>query len=69
MPNNWDTFVQQHTTGQVVALRNKMKELNEKNIFRHKLGPGGYKAAMPKCVKKEQDLDDARCWRSLSQTE
>jgi hypothetical protein len=47
-PNEWDTFVQQHTTPQVVALSNKMKELNAKNKFRHKIGPEGYKAAMPK---------------------
>jgi hypothetical protein len=53
MPNEWDTFVQQHTTPQVVALSNKMKELNAKNKFRHKLGPVGYKAAMPKWAKKE----------------
>jgi hypothetical protein len=25
-----------------------MTELNAKNKFRHELGPGGYKAAMPK---------------------
>jgi hypothetical protein len=31
-----------------------------KNSFRHKLGPGGYKAAMPKWVKKEHVLHDAR---------
>jgi hypothetical protein len=47
-PNEWDTFVQQHTTPQVVALSNKMKELNTKKKFRHKLGSRGYKAAMPK---------------------
>jgi hypothetical protein len=58
MPNKWDTFVQQHITPQAVALSNKMKELNTKNKFRHKLGPGGYKAAMPKWVKKEQELHD-----------
>jgi hypothetical protein len=55
-PNEWDTFIQQHTTPQAVALSNKMKELNVKNKFRHKLGPGGYKAAMPKWVKKLQEL-------------
>jgi hypothetical protein len=33
-----------------------MKELNTKNKFRHKLGPGGYKAAMSKWEKKEQEL-------------
>jgi hypothetical protein len=46
--NEWDTFIQQHTTLQAVALNNKMKELNTKNQFKHKLGPRGYKAAMPK---------------------
>jgi hypothetical protein len=59
MPNEWDTFIQQHTTPQVVALSNKMKELNAKNKFMHKLVPGGYKAIMPKWAKKEQELYDA----------
>jgi hypothetical protein len=49
-PNEWDTVVQQHITPQVVALGKKMKELNMKNKFRHKLGPGGYKVGMPKWV-------------------
>jgi hypothetical protein len=38
-PNKWDTSIQQHTAPQVVALSNKMKELDVKNKFRHKLGP------------------------------
>jgi hypothetical protein len=59
-PNEWDTFVQQHTTPQAIALDNKMKELNAKNKFRHKLGPGGYKAAMSKWAKKEQELRDTK---------
>jgi hypothetical protein len=42
-----------------MALNNKRKELNVKNKFRHKLGPGGYKTAMPKWAKKEQELHDA----------
>jgi hypothetical protein len=57
--NEWDTFVQQHTTSQVVALSNKMKELNVKNKFWHKLGLGEYKATIPKWAKKEQGLRDA----------
>jgi hypothetical protein len=60
MPNEWDIVVQQHTTRQDVALKNKMKVLNVKNKFRHKLGPGGYKAAMPKWANKEQELCDGR---------
>jgi hypothetical protein len=35
-----------------------MKELNVKNKFRHKLGPGGYKIAMPNSAKKEQELHE-----------
>jgi hypothetical protein len=42
-----------------------MKELNAKNKFRHKLGPGAYKATMPKWAKKEQELRDARIPGSL----
>jgi hypothetical protein len=30
-----------------------------KNKFRHKLGSGGYKAAMPKWTNKEQELHEA----------
>jgi hypothetical protein len=29
-PNEWETFVQQRTTPQAIALSNKMKELNVK---------------------------------------
>jgi hypothetical protein len=47
-PNEWDTFVQQYTTLEAIALSNKIKELNVKNKFRHKLRSGWYKAAMPK---------------------
>jgi hypothetical protein len=36
-----------------------MKELNTKNKFMHKLGPGGYMATMPKWATKEQELCDA----------
>jgi hypothetical protein len=57
--NEWDTFIQQHTTPKDVALSNKMKELNVKSKFRYKIGPGGYKAAMLKWAKKEQELHEA----------
>jgi hypothetical protein len=58
-PNEWDTFIQQYTTLEAIALNIKMKELNTTNKFKHKLGPGGYKVAMPKWAKKEQELRDA----------
>jgi hypothetical protein len=59
MPNEWDTFVQQHTTLEAIALSNKMNELNPKNKFKHKIRPRGYMAAMPKWTKKEQELCEA----------
>jgi hypothetical protein len=37
-----------------------MKELIRKNKFKHKLGPGGYKATIPLWTKKEQGLHEAR---------
>jgi hypothetical protein len=58
-PNEWSTFVQQHITPEAIALGNKMKEVNAKNKFRHKLGPRGYKATMLKWAKKEQELREA----------
>jgi hypothetical protein len=58
-PNEWNTFQQQHTSPEAIALSNKMKELNKKNKFTHRLGPGGYKAVMPKCTKKEQEIHAA----------
>jgi hypothetical protein len=36
-----------------------MKELNAKNKFSYKLGLGGYKAAMLKWTRKEQEIHDA----------
>jgi hypothetical protein len=36
-----------------------MKELKKMNKFRHKLGPGGYKATMLIWTNKEQELHEA----------
>jgi hypothetical protein len=44
-PNEWNTFQQLHTI--------------QKNKFKHILGPGGYKAAIPLWTKKEQELCEA----------
>jgi hypothetical protein len=38
---------------------NRMKKLIQKNKFKHKLGPSGYKAAIPLQTKKEQELHEA----------
>jgi hypothetical protein len=46
-PNERNTFQQQHTSPGAITLSNKMKELNKNNKFTHRLGPSGYKVAMP----------------------
>jgi hypothetical protein len=46
-PDEWNTFQQIHTTPEAIALSNRMKDLNWRNNFKYKLGPGGYKAAIP----------------------
>jgi hypothetical protein len=57
--NKWNTFIQEHTTPEVIALSNDRKELNKKNKFKHKLGPSEYKAAIAIWTKKEQKLSEA----------
>jgi hypothetical protein len=42
-----------------MARNNRMKELIWKNKFKHRLGPGGYEAAIPLRTKKEQELREA----------
>jgi hypothetical protein len=46
-PNEWNTFKQLHTTPEAMARSNRMKEIIQNNKFKHGLGPGGYKAAIP----------------------
>jgi hypothetical protein len=52
-PNKWNTFNELHTTPEAMARSNRMKELIQKNKFKHRLGPGGYKGAIPLWTKKE----------------
>jgi hypothetical protein len=52
-PNEWNTFQQLHNTPEAIALNNRMKELIQKNKFKHRLGFGGYKATIPLWTKKE----------------
>jgi hypothetical protein len=58
-PYEWNTFKELHTTPEAMARINKMKELIRKNKFKHRLGPGRYKAAIPLWTKKEQELREA----------
>jgi hypothetical protein len=59
IPNEWKTLQQLHTTPEAMARNNRMNELIRKNKFRHRLGHGGYKAAIPLWAKKEQELHEA----------
>jgi hypothetical protein len=58
-PNEWNTFQQRHITPEAMACSNRMKELIQKNKFKHRLGPGGYKVAIPLWTKMEQELHEA----------
>jgi hypothetical protein len=57
-PNEWKTFQQLHTTPEAMAWSNRLQELIQNNKFRHRVGPGGYKAATPLWTKKEQELHE-----------
>jgi hypothetical protein len=58
-PNEWKTIKELHTTPEAMTPSNRMKELIWKNKFKHRLGPGGYKAIIPLWTKKEQELREA----------
>jgi hypothetical protein len=58
-PNEYNTFKDLHTTLEFMARSNRMKEVIQKNEFKHRLGLGGYKAAIPLWTKKEQELHEA----------
>jgi hypothetical protein len=59
-PNKWNTFKELHTTPKSMAHSSRMKEQIQKNKFKHRLGPGGYKAAIPLWTKKEHELREVR---------
>jgi hypothetical protein len=46
-PNEWNTFKELHTTPEAMPRSNRMKELIQKNTFKHRLEPGGYNATIP----------------------
>jgi hypothetical protein len=45
--NEWNSFQQLNTTTEVMACSNRMKELIQKNMFKHILGLGGYNVVIP----------------------
>jgi hypothetical protein len=58
--NEWNTFKELHTTPEAMARSNRMKELIQKNKFKHRLVPGGYKAAILLWTNMEQGLCEPR---------
>jgi hypothetical protein len=55
-PNEWNTFQQLYTTPEAMARINRMKELIQKNKFKHRLGLGGYKAAIPLWTRRNMSF-------------
>jgi hypothetical protein len=52
-PNDWNTFQYLYTTPDAIILNNRMKEPIQKNKFKYKLGPSGYKSAISLWTKWE----------------
>ena len=52
----WDLFVAQKTSAQSKELSDKMFELNKKNKYKPRLGPGRYRCKAPKWRAKEEEL-------------
>jgi hypothetical protein len=63
--NEWNAFQQPHTTPEAIALNGSMKELIWKNKFKHRLGPGGYKAAILLWTKKNMSFMRLGYWIPL----
>jgi hypothetical protein len=58
-PNEWNAFQQLHTTLEAITPSNRLKELIQKNKFKHRLGPGGDKATIPLWTKQKHELREA----------
>ena len=56
--DHWDAFVQYKTSELGIEKVQKAKDNASKKIYHHTLGQGGYKLAIPKWEKMEQDLLD-----------
>ena len=55
---HWDAFVQYKSSELGLQKVQKAKENASKKVYYHTLGQGGYKLAIPKWEKMEQDLLD-----------
>ena len=54
--DHWNAFKEYKESEDAKELSKKNKDNADKKMYHHKLGPGGYKTAMPKWDKKEQEL-------------
>ena len=55
---HWDVFVQYKSSELGLQKVQKAKDNASKKVYHHTLGQGGYKLAIPKWEKMEQDLLD-----------
>ena len=55
---HWDAFVQYKSSELGLVKVQKAKDNASKKVYHHTLGQGGYKLAIPKWEKMEQDLLD-----------
>ena len=55
---HWDAFVEYKYSEFGLQKVQKAKDNASKKVYHHTLGQGGYKLAIPKCEKMEQDLLD-----------
>ena len=55
---HWDAFVQYKSSELGLQKVQKAKDNASKKVYHHTLGQGGYKLAVPKWEKMEQDLLD-----------
>ena len=58
LKDHWDAFVQYKTSELGIEKVQKAKDNASKKVYHHTLGQGGYKLAIPKWEKMEQDLLD-----------
>jgi len=54
--DHWNAFKEYKESEDATEMSAKNKINADKKKYHHKLGPGGYKTAMPKWDKKEQEL-------------
>jgi hypothetical protein len=63
--NEWNTFQQPYTTPKAMARNNRMKELTQKNKFKYRLGPGGYRLQSHSGQRRSKSFMKLAYWMPL----